>query len=418
MQLGNDVGLTTAQLLNDREIPMNGFNTYFSGQGFNTDAIYIGYPTSSLVPVASKFSVIENVGNVNLPTFAGHFRNINIGTGATTEIIGIAGISDAPQAMVAGIHNIGGYFSAENAPFNTGVIAISSSIGAKNIGVRASASGSTVNYGVWASAPVAGTNRAGYFNGDIEIFGGPIISSDQMFKTNVEDIISATDILKQLKPHTYNMDITNFPQFNFQDRMQYGFIAQEVESVLPTLVHDSYMPSTLDSLGNEIHPEVNYKSLNYNALIPITVQAVNELNTKNHVLDSINQNLQTRLAALEDCINKVGFCNNNGGDNGQGNHRENNQTVTLQNLNSIILDQNLPNPFKENTVINYNIPTEVAEAKLLFYDLNGRIIKELVIEERGESKLTVYGTNLKTGIYTYSLIADGELIATKKMVKK
>jgi hypothetical protein len=78
----------------------------------------------------------------------------------------------------------------------------------------------------------------------------------------------------------------------------------------------------------------------------------------------------------------------------------------------------MPNPFAENTVINYNIPTEVMEAKLLFYDLNGRIIKELIIEERGESKLTVYGTNLKTGVYTYSLIADGELIATKKMVKK
>jgi hypothetical protein len=58
------------------------------------------------------------------------------------------------------------------------------------------------------------------------------------------------------------------------------------------------------------------------------------------------------------------------------------------------------------------------EAKLMFYDFNGRIIKELVIEERGESKLTVYGTNLKTGVYTYSLIADGELIATKKMMKK
>ena len=54
----------------------------------------------------------------------------------------------------------------------------------------------------------------------------------------------------------------------------------------------------------------------------------------------------------------------------------------------------------------------------MFYDLNGRIIKELIIEERGESKLTVYGENLKTGVYTYSLIADGELIATKKMVKK
>ncbi|MCC7332882.1 MAG: T9SS type A sorting domain-containing protein [Flavobacteriales bacterium] len=61
-----------------------------------------------------------------------------------------------------------------------------------------------------------------------------------------------------------------------------------------------------------------------------------------------------------------------------------------------------------------SIPTEVAEAKLLFYDFNG----QLIIEEHGNSKLTVYGTNLKNGVYTCNFIADGELIATKKMMKK
>jgi len=58
------------------------------------------------------------------------------------------------------------------------------------------------------------------------------------------------------------------------------------------------------------------------------------------------------------------------------------------------------------------------EAQLLFYDINGRIIKQVDISERGDGKLTVYGENLQNGIYTYSLIADGKLIATKKMVKQ
>ena len=57
-------------------------------------------------------------------------------------------------------------------------------------------------------------------------------------------------------------------------------------------------------------------------------------------------------------------------------------------------------------------------AQLLFYDMNGRIIKQVEINERGNGKLTVYGENLQKGIYTYSLIADGKLIATKKMVKQ
>ena len=50
--------------------------------------------------------------------------------------------------------------------------------------------------------------------------------------------------------------------------------------------------------------------------------------------------------------------------------------------------------------------------------MNGCIIKQVDVTERGEGKLTVYGENLQIGIYTYSLIADGKLIATKKMVKQ
>ena len=90
----------------------------------------------------------------------------------------------------------------------------------------------------------------------------------------------------------------------------------------------------------------------------------------------------------------------------------------LENLMAIVLDQNLPNPFAESTQINYVIPDDVLNAKLLFYDMSGRIINEVNIYERGNGVLTVYGENLEKGIYTYSLIADGKLIATKKMVKK
>ncbi|MBW6481680.1 MAG: tail fiber domain-containing protein [Vicingaceae bacterium] len=351
------------------------------------------------------------------------------------------------------------------------------------------------------------------FNGSI-FHNGNFILSDQQFKTNVEDIKSATAILKKLKPHTYKMDTVNFPQFNFEERLQYGFIAQEVEGVLPNLVHESYMTDKLDSLGNIIYPAVNYKSLNYNALIPITVQAVNEINAKidkstlsdqtvktnvqtlngslakvkqmrgvsyawstsaqnnmeldslEHIgfiaqevaaveplltfvddsslvhvnydrvapllvesvkeldekiiaKDSIINDLEARLAYLEACIESANICagNNRTTNNEPTNYRAT-QSVKLENLNAIILDQNLPNPFAESTQINYVLPDDVMNAKMLFYDMNGRIINEVNINERGNGTLTVYGENLEKGIYTYSLIADGKLIATKKMVKK
>lgn len=138
-------------------------------------------------------------------------------------------------------------------------------------------------------------------------------------------------------------------------------------------------------------------------------------------LIDINSDLESRLAELEECLGNTEICNgHNGGGNGNGNgggNRESSPDVVLENLNAIILDQNLPNPFKEKTTINYSIPDEVMEATLLFYDMNGRIIKQVDIYERGDGKMTVYGENLKNGIYTYSLIADGGLISTKRMVK-
>ena len=38
------------------------------------------------------------------------------------------------------------------------------------------------------------------------------------------------------------------------------------------------------------------------------------------------------------------------------------------------------------------------------------------VQERGSGSLTVFAEKLSSGIYSYSLIADGKLIDTKKMV--
>lgn len=289
------------------------------------------------------------------------------------------------------------------------------------MGVLGQASASTsLNIGIrgMATGPIGAVNWAGFFDGNMNVTGtiftnnGNASLSDQMFKQNIEDIINATELLNQLQPRTYNLDSSSYTYMNFDTKKHMGLIAQEVATVLPELVINSTLPAQTDSLGNEIAPSINYLSLNYQELIPLIIAGMKEQ-------QQTISNLQSTVEDLKNCLNNANICTEGHRTmNTEPSNNINNRNVELVNTNSIILDQNLPNPFAENTVINYNIPTDVMEAKLLFYDLNGRIIKELIIEERGESKLTVYGTNLKTGVYTYSLIADGELIATKKMVKK
>ena len=92
--------------------------------------------------------------------------------------------------------------------------------------------------------------------------------------------------------------------------------------------------------------------------------------------------------------------------------------IELNNGTSIILNQNVPNPFAETTVFTYTVPNSVKDAQIVFYDATGNMIKSVVIPERGNGQINVYGSDLSSGSYTYSLIADGQVVATKKMIKQ
>ncbi|MFC3198296.1 tail fiber domain-containing protein [Parapedobacter deserti] len=84
-----------------------------------------------------------------------------------------------------------------------------------------------------------------------------ITSSDERLKTNIKAINSnALDIVKRLKPVTYNW-------ISGEDKQVHaGFLAQEVEEVLPNLV------SKDDSLG--------VRGVAYQELIPYLVEAIKE----------------------------------------------------------------------------------------------------------------------------------------------
>jgi hypothetical protein len=99
---------------------------------------------------------------------------------------------------------------------------------------------------------------------------------------------------------------------------------------------------------------------------------------------------------------------------------KNNLTVALENTQAIVLNQNEPNPFAENTTITWNIPsTENKElnAMLLFYDNTGSVLKTVKINQPGSGSLLVYGSKLSSGIYTYSLVVDTKTVETKRMMK-
>lgn len=90
-------------------------------------------------------------------------------------------------------------------------------------------------------------------------------------------------------------------------------------------------------------------------------------------------------------------------------------------IDNFILFQNYPNPFNPNTKIKYKIKEvrgEKLEVWISVYDITGKLIKEIINHKQspGEYEIAFDGTNYSSGIYFYSMIVDGSLIETKKML--
>jgi len=57
-----------------------------------------------------------------------------------------------------------------------------------------------------------------------------------------------------------------------------------------------------------------------------------------------------------------------------------------------------------------------SNAMLCVYDMNGRQLSQNIMTQRGSSVFVVNGNQYGAGMYLYSLIADNQIVDTKKMI--
>jgi len=114
------------------------------------------------------------------------------------------------------------------------------------------------NVGIGTTAP---TTKL-YVNGDItanSIAG----TSDIRFKTNIRSVENALDKVKALRGVYFNWNQKAFPEKEFGAEDELGFIAQEVEKVVPEIV-------SKDKTKEE------YRSVKYDKLVALLVEAIKE----------------------------------------------------------------------------------------------------------------------------------------------
>lgn len=246
-----------------------------------------------------------------------------------------------------------------------------------------------------------------------------LVSSDDSHKSNVTNIPWALSRVLQLNAKVYIYDQIdhslgeggNFARAeadsvesmsgkdsvsigNLEQEMQsratrgttrYGLLASELLVQFPELVE-------VDTAGNQY--------INYVEMVPVLVSAFNDLyafvvsrtGSGNSALDSVAIGEQEERGA------KSGVPMAIAGD----------KTAKLY--------QNTPNPFSEETAIEYYVPTDAKSASMYVFNLTGEMLQSLPISSFGHGSVTISGSTLQAGMYVYSLVVDGQMVDTKRMI--
>ncbi len=160
--------------------------------------------------------------------------------------------------------------------------------------------------------------------------------------------------------------------------IHYGFLAEDVEEVLPDLVRT-------DSAG--------YKFVDYIGMIPLLVESLKQMQAKTDSLETVVNTLKNTSSNPKQSAPKSGG---------------NSQTAELF--------QNSPNPFNAATEIKCMLPYEAKSAFLYIYDLQGSQKMKMELSGRGTVTSTIRSSDLPAGMYIYSLIVDGNEIDSKRMI--
>ena len=268
---------------------------------------------------------------------------------------------------------------------------------------------------------------AGYFYGNVKVTGtidGTLVStSDSQLKENIQPLADERDdagVLAKmdlLTPISYNykdfsrnknnlksnsaedadamedagiyedIDIEDEDTRQVMEKRHFGLIAQELQNVYPELVYKK-------SNG--------YLAVNYTELIPVLVQSIKELKAEVDVLKSAATKA-TRSSLVPE-----------GGVSDGKNETAGLQDAEIAEMAS--MDQNMPNPFTEKTDIAIYLPESVKSATLYIYDLSGKQLEQHPVMGRGETVMTIHADKMNAGMYVYSLIADGKVVTTRKMI--
>ena len=146
----------------------------------------------------------------------------------------------------------------------------------------------------------ANSGWGGTFYDDLGYTGFLGTISDLRTKKDIANISNATALIMSLRPVTYQYDLEKFPSMGLSSGLEYGFIAQEVEEVIPEITRHKNFDTKACIEMNAATPLANNEEefvvMDYTRVIPILTKAVQE---QQAVIDTQKKEMEDMKAELE-----------------------------------------------------------------------------------------------------------------------
>ena len=211
---------------------------------------------------------VDDDGNVGISTNAPIAKlHVLQSTVASTATISEVSVSSPYNALEGGINNSNitytpsgvlglSVYSGTGAVRNRGVTGISNSWrGYGVLGFRVNNGGTDDGWG-------------GLFLNDLGYTGSLLMASDKRIKTDIQIMNPQIEKLMNIEIVSYRFK-DEYKEYGFNDGIQYGVIAQDLQKVYPTMVKNKHLPLK-DGDGMNIY------MVDYVKLIPIMIKTIQE----------------------------------------------------------------------------------------------------------------------------------------------
>jgi len=265
---------------------LNGGNTTTAGVNFlgTTDAQNIDFRTNNIY--RGRFSGLGEffVGTLNT-VIAGDLMNA---VGNPTFYWAVNGYS--PAGVNGGA--VYGMIQTGNATLYAAVQGEYYGTNLSGAGVRGISNLSTGTGVNGVETTLAGWAVLG--QGDILATGNFYVPSDSRLKKNIHPISNSLNKIMAMKTYSYEYDTEKYPKYFKATRTNLGFLAQELEQVLPEAVASKTISSINVDRQNpdKVGESMQMKAVNINAVVPVLVNAIQEQ-------QQIISDLKARIEQLE-----------------------------------------------------------------------------------------------------------------------